>query len=681
MTAVRSLRGVSLPGALTLRLVMMVVLSVALAGAVTGWLTTRAAAAEAIQRILRQQDDEVQTLARVLASKIEQSQKVLRTVAAGVAPEMLDARSSLEQLLQQGIPAAQFFDTLLVVLPDGSVRAHLRYGARDDNAGLEPDERAALQRTLTDGKPQVSELVGGGTGQPRVLFTQPLRATDGSISGVVAGTLRLQSPGLLPASISPPQRAGSRLVVFSRDGTILAHPDPSRVLGLIRDEPGLSQLGTPRVGDASVPADDTQVVPGYVISLASMPLPQWTVARVSAEQSLIAPLAYTQQRAWWLAVVGVVAIALLGAGLVLWQLQSLARLRDRSLQLAMQPQFEDSLSPPPVLANEVGVLGQVMDIFEQERNSHALRDHALSGRLDVILDHVPVGVVITRGSRLRMLSRQAAQMLGYSTHELLGRPVRDLYRSDAAYEDWKLRAGAAFASNGCFDGDVCFKRKDGSPVWAHVHGRVAERPGLAAGMVWILEELTAAHEALRQQGAAQAHDALTGLMDRRGFDARLQAVMHGRKVLQSQGDGLCGVAMCIDLDHFTLVNDAAGHAAGDAVLVHVAKLLEAQVHQAGWIARPGGDEFFVVLPNCSTAHGLAVAERMRSAVAAWEPRHGERSFALGVSIGVVALTPQLSDAASVLRAADMACYRAKREGRNRVVLHVPQAQPQLAQPA
>ena len=110
------------------------------------------------------------------------------------------------------------------------------------------------------------------------------------------------------------------------------------------------------------------------------------------------------------------------------------------------------------------------------------------------------------------------------------------------------------------------------------------------------------------------------------------------------------------------------HQAGDDVLEHVARLLEAQVRQAGWVARLGGDEFVVVMPACSVAHGLAVAEQLRAAVCAWEPVYGDRSFTLGVSVGLVPLTSELADVSAVLRAADMACYEAKRAGRNRVVL-------------
>jgi diguanylate cyclase len=115
-----------------------------------------------------------------------------------------------------------------------------------------------------------------------------------------------------------------------------------------------------------------------------------------------------------------------------------------------------------------------------------------------------------------------------------------------------------------------------------------------------------------------------------------------------------------------VVNDVAGHDAGDDVLRHVARLLESQVRQIGWAARLGGDEFAVVLPGCSLVRGQALAEQLRAAVQAWEPSYQGRSFTLGVSIGLVVLDASLQDVPSVLYAADMACYDAKRAGRNRV---------------
>ena len=673
MNAAAPRRTFAIPGALALRLVALLLLAVALAGGLASWLSSRSAADEALARIVRQQDDEVQTLATVLASKIEQSQKVLRTVAASIPQGMLNAPTSLDWLLQQGLPAVQFFDGLVVVSHDGSLRVNLQYGVHEEAAALEPEERDALRRTLASGKPSISELVGSRAGQARVLFTQPLHREDGSIAGVVAGALRLQSQGLLPASMALPQRSGSRLVVFARDGTILSHPDPKRMLGKVSDEPGLAQAAVQwvdRSGTTTPLANQSFLTPGHVVSLADMPLPQWTVARIADTNVVLEPLAVTQQHTWWLVAAAVALVALFTSALALWQLQPLALLRDRSLGMALEPQFEDSMAPPAALNDEVQVLSHVIDMVEQERHGHFQRDHALGGRLQAILDHAPVGLVITRGSRLRMLGRQAAQMLGYTPHELRGRRVRELFRSDDDYAEWKQRTSVAFDSHGAFDGDACFTRKDGSPMWARVQGRSAESPGIVADMVWILEELTAVHEARRQRGPTQNLDPVTGLMDRRAFEERLQGVLLGLDPAAAEDDDASsGVVMCIDLDHFSVVNDMAGHAAGDDVLKHVARLLEAQVRQAGWIARPGGDEFFVVLPTCSVAHGVAVAEQMRTEVQAWQPHYAGRSFTLGLSIGVVPLTGRQRKVPPVLRAADMACYEAKRAGRNQVVLH------------
>ena len=669
-------RGLALPGALSLRLLVLLLAAMLLAGGLSAWLSGRSASDEALARLVRQQDDEVQTLATVLASKIEQSQKVLRTVATSITQDMLNAPSSLDWLLQQGLPAVQFFDGLIVARHDGALQVNLQYGIQEQTGALEPEERDALRRTLASGKPSVSELVGTRAGQARVLFTHPLHKADGSISGVVAGVLRLQSQGLLPASMASPQRLGSRLVVYARDGTILSHPDPKRMLGQVSDEPGLAQATLQRTAQPALPSpavNQSFIGPGHVVSLADMPLPQWTVARIADTDVLLEPLAATQRHTWWLVGASVLLMALLAAALALWQLQPLARLRDRSIRMALDPQFEDSVEPSAAMLDEVQVLSDVLDMLEDERHSFFQRDHALGGQLQAILDHAPVGIVISRGVLLRLIGRQAAQMLGYAPDDLRGKDARELFRSQNEYREWSQRTHAAFESHGSFDGDVCFTRKDGSPVWTRVQGRSAGSQDTETDIVWILEELTAVHEARRQRGLAYSLDPVTGLLDRRAFEERVQGVLLGLDCGDAaeadEEEARCGVVMCIDLDHFSVVNDMAGHEAGDDVLKHVARLLEAQVRQAGWIARPGGDEFFVVLPACSTAHGVAVAEQMRMEVQAWQPHYAGRSFALSLSIGVVALTGPQRKVPQVLRAADMACYEAKRAGRNQVVLH------------
>lgn len=725
------------PGPLVLRLMLVAALAVALSGTVSAWLVTRASGQEAMRRVVSQQTDEVEVVARLLASKIEQSQKVLRTVAAGITPALLESPSSLEWLLQQGLPAVQFFDAMQVIRDDGELRLNLRAGRLEKASSLDAAERDALRRTLVDGKPLVSELIAGRSGDTRVMFTMPLHREDGTVQGAVAGALRLQSQGLLPPSMALPARDDSRLIVFTRDGTILSHSDPARILGKVSDEAGLAPVyrrwldqAQPVMGRAS-----TQLEAEHIVSMAGMPLPQWIVARVSPSQSLLAPLQGAQRQAWWLAAASMLLCLLLMAALMGWMAQPLAQLTYRArqmLQRATQASGEGAghALAWPRAGGEVGDLVRVFEGMARQGSLHQQYKSTLDGQFQAVLDSAPVGIVISRRGILEVVNRQAHLMLGYVQGELQGRPARLLYASDADHAQVGQRVQAEFAVHGVFDEDVCFMRKDSSPVWARVQGRAVQPDGGAQGgsTVWILEDITAAREARMERAWVRSHDALTQLYNRAAFDERLGLLLaeraarsvrgrrHRSETPENRGSlgsadkprvdpwapevlpgetGLSGVAadapsvvhapwprseeaaggeagagdgvvLFLDLDHFTVINDIAGHDAGDDVLRHVARLLESQVRQIGWAARLGGDEFAVVLPGCALARGQAVAEQLRASVQGWEPSYQGRSFTLGVSIGLVVLDASLQDVPSVLYAADMACYDAKRAGRNRV---------------
>ncbi|WP_422845719.1 diguanylate cyclase [Acidovorax sp. M2(2025)] len=664
------------PGALVGRLVLVAVLAVGLSGGISAWLVTRASGQEALRRVVSQQTDEVEVVARLLASKIEQSQKVLRTVAAGITPELLETPSALERQLQQGQPAVQFFDAMQVARGDGELRLNLRAGRPDKASNLDPAERDALRRTLIDGKPLVSELIAGRTSEARVMFTMPLHREDGSVQGAVAGALRLQSQGLLPQSMVLPVRDDSRLIVFTRDGTILSHSDPARILGKVADEVGLGPVyarwlaqGQPVVGRGT-----TQVEAQHIVSMAGMPLPQWIVARVTPSQALLAPLRGAQRDAWWLAAGGMALCMLLAAGLMAWLAQPLAHLTHSARQMLRRgPRTAPAQAVEwPRAGGEVGELVQAFQGLARQGSVQEQHQATLDGQFRAVMDHASVGIVISRGGVLEAVNRQACQMLGYTEGELYSRPARILYANDAEHVRMGERVQAEFAAHGAFDGDVCFTRKDGSPVWARVQGRSVRPHEAGGGTVWILEDITAAREAQLEREWERTHDALTHLHNRTAFDQRLGLLLAERSARprapeveggEVPGDG---VVLFLDLDHFTVVNDIAGHDAGDDVLRHVARLLESQVRQIGWAARLGGDEFAVVLPGCALARGLAVAEQLRASVQAWEPSYQGRSFTLGVSIGLVVLDTSLHDVPSVLYAADMACYDAKRAGRNRV---------------
>ncbi len=695
-----------LPGSLGLRLALVVALWVVLAGALTGWLVARAADQEAMRRLLAQQTDAVEVVARVLASKIEQNQKALRTVAAGITPDMLDSPAQLQALLQQSLPAVQLFDFVQVAGQDGQLRVNLRYGRFAQAVNLEPAERDCLRRTLVEGKPLVSGLIAGRTRDARVMFTMPLRRADGTVMGVAAGGLLLQSQALLPASMALPERDGARLVVLSRDGTILLHSDASRTMGQVRDEPGLSQVYREWSAQQSPVAERgrTQVLAQHVISLAGMPLPQWQVARVSDARTVLAPLHGAQRQATWLAAGALALLAAAAALVVVWMVLPLARLRERADQLLHSgvPGVAGALDAPPWPRGlgEIGALAHTLRATEALLARQGAQLQSVQSQLAAVLEQASIGIVILRHGRLEVLGRHACQMLGYTQAELQGTLVRDLYHCSDEYTQTRSRMRASFAAHSVLAGEVRLQRKDGSAVWLRVQGRYVTPGQRESGTLWLLQDLAASHETRQQQSWIATHDALTQLANRAGCEQRLQALLNERRAAGSRRTGQAngagpagpagpadreagnaaasgsaqggdGVFLYLDLDHFSVINEAAGQTAGDDVLCYVAQLLQAQVGHSGWVARLGGDKYGVLLPGCSPAHAAVVAEQLRQAVQAWEPIYQGRSFSLGVSIGLVVLDARVHSAAAVLQAADMACYRAKRAGRNRVEQHAP----------
>lgn len=155
-------------------------------------------------------------------------------------------------------------------------------------------------------------------------------------------------------------------------------------------------------------------------------------------------------------------------------------------------------------------------------------------------------------------------------------------------------------------------------------------------------------------------DPLTGLLNRRGFDGALQ------KELDRADRGGAPVALIMgDLDRFKAVNDLLGHVGGDAVLRQVAAILQAAVRSVDVVARLGGEEFAVICPSCSAADARRLAERIRAAIGDLPV---PADAVLTISLGVAVYPEQATDSASLVRAADDACYTAKRLGRDRTVL-------------
>ena len=184
------------------------------------------------------------------------------------------------------------------------------------------------------------------------------------------------------------------------------------------------------------------------------------------------------------------------------------------------------------------------------------------------------------------------------------------------------------------------------------------------GTVLLLHDVTELRGLARQMSYQATHDALTGLVNRREFERRLEeAIESGHR-----GDGQHVLAY-LDLDRFKLVNDTSGHLAGDGMLREVAKLLRDAVRDSDTVGRLGGDEFGILLVGCPLEKARQIADDVCRAVGDHRFVWRDKIYNIGASIGLVEISRESGTLEEMLVAADTACYVAKKQGSGRVVVY------------
>lgn len=181
------------------------------------------------------------------------------------------------------------------------------------------------------------------------------------------------------------------------------------------------------------------------------------------------------------------------------------------------------------------------------------------------------------------------------------------------------------------------------------------------GCVVIMHDVSHAREMAKQLSYNAAHDALTGLVNRREFERRLKHALDS-----ARGQQKVHALLYLDLDQFKIVNDSCGHTAGDHLLQQLTTEMQSKLGIEDTLARLGGDEFGVLLENTTLDQSMEIADSIRQGVKDFRFTWRDSVFDVGVSIGLVMIENQVGRLAEVLSAADAACYAAKTGGRNRV---------------
>ena len=291
-------------------------------------------------------------------------------------------------------------------------------------------------------------------------------------------------------------------------------------------------------------------------------------------------------------------------------------------------------------------------------------------RFRLLAEHsIDLIVAVDADLAIRYASPAATPMLGRNPSELHGHTLAELL----APEDRAAFIARHFTQSAKLGrGPDLFRalRRDDTTLW--VEARVASLPpgnGLGDYLVTLrdADQRKRSEQALGQANvelsALASTDALTGLPNRRQFDATLN-----KEWYRALRDGTPLGLLMIDVDHFKSLNDRFGHPVGDTFLARVGRVIRDNVRRAGDLAsRYGGEEFAVILPGTVSGGALEIAEVIRRAVAATDTRSLVAGGSpISVSIGVAAMVPMAGGgAAALINSADAALFQAKRLGRNR----------------
>ncbi len=330
--------------------------------------------------------------------------------------------------------------------------------------------------------------------------------------------------------------------------------------------------------------------------------------------------------------------------------------------------------------NPVCTQGVLVDVTELKRTQSALqeseallreeRDRA-QGYLDIAATMI---VVIGADGRISLVNRRACEVLGRSEAELLGADWFAVAVPEPERET--ARRGFERVIRGEVEGVTEFESAvlsaSGEERLIRWHNTLLRADdGRVAGSLGSGEDITDRRLAEQRVAFLAYHDPLTGLPNRAQLsESVFAAIEHARGAGRSVG------LLCLDLDDFKLVNDSLGHPVGDELLVSIARRLEELKRHGDLLARTGGDEFFMLIPDLpgdAMDHAIATANRVAAALA--EPVEVEGAeFHVSASLGLSVFPLLAAGGDELLRQADTAMYQAKRAGRSGHMVYTPEEQ-------
>lgn len=602
-----------------------------------------------------QQDTLVKLVADQLDEKLEARALVLRRLARTLAPVLDHPTGQLRRLAADTVDMPEHFNAVFMVWPDGSLAFST---AVPDGTKMTVGDRDYFRSIANGADFAVSDLLQGKhSAAPGVILAVPLRDANGHLLGVVGGALNLSSQNFLR------ELAHHRVGVTGFYCLVSAGPNPRYAM-----HPDTSKVLTPAraVGEscgAERPASAWEVLSPQqpVVARRLLESNGWEVISVLPAAEAYAPLLEARQRSIFVALASLLLAALAMWATIRRLLAPLEHLHRTVRRLGEHP---GAMADLTVKRNDeigelAGAFSEVMtQLSEREAALKAAKDSAAASekRLEAIANHVPDFVAfIDASERFAFVNRAYARHFGLPAEQIVGLSLRELWGTP------EYVANKPYLDRACAGESITFTREsaDGAAWEVTFQPAWNDAQDVVTGLHMFARNVTGERQKLRTLEAQTLSDHLTGLLNRKGFDRRLQETM-----ARADACGHHAALLLVDLDDFKAVNDTRGHPVGDQLLIAYAERLRACVRAGDAVARIGGDEFAIILDNVSNPNTVERIARtvVHSAMRPFEI-HGEQMVSTASVGSAMHRAGQGTSVSELFMRADMALYDAKRQGK------------------
>ncbi len=306
-----------------------------------------------------------------------------------------------------------------------------------------------------------------------------------------------------------------------------------------------------------------------------------------------------------------------------------------------------------------------MALFKFKADEKAKRQERWS---TAILRSIGDGIIaINQSGNIDFLNPQAEKILGVKQEDVKNLPLPEVFNPlDSVTKlpiDMQLNPAS---SNQRFNyKDSVIIAKNGNAI--HIEGSLSpiiDKFGNIEGKVIAFRDISQIHRLSETVSYQESHDALTGLMNRKGFTLQLNKLVEKAKTGQNTH-----AFLYIDLDQFKVINDIYGHKTGDEMLLKTTETINSVVRSSDTCARLGSDEFGIILERAQLQHAMFIAERLQSRLKEQKIVHKQETSHITTSIGLVMIDDMAGDAQRILANADEACNLAKDAGGKRIIVY------------